>query len=311
MSRARSLLLVFAALLGGDRVRTRVAPVEDEFYQSEVQTSVDGTGDGRYRFTSGWHLQHLRLWTTTFAELAGRPDLRYLEVGVFEGRSLLWMFENVLTHPSSTATAIDLFDGDYADTFDENLAAAGLGDRVTKLAGPSAVQLRTLSGPTFHIIYIDGSHTADDVYLDAALAWDLLHVGGLMVFDDYAWTGRRGAGPLPEELRPQLAIDAFVRANWYALELVHRDYQLIVRKRENPCVPKDYCTPVGEHNYFWRPRELWTRTGERIDLSAEQRDVVERIAAGITPRDLGEDPIALLREDPRVVRTIAELGLRL
>lgn len=276
-----------------------------------MQSSVDSSGEGRYRFTSGWHLQHLRLWTTTFADLAGAPDLRYLEVGVFEGRSLLWMFENLLTHPSSRATAIDLFDGDYADTFDDNLAAAGLEAKVTKLAGPSATQLRTLSGPQFHIIYIDGSHTADDVYLDAALAWDLLHVGGFLVFDDYAWTGRRGASPLPDELRPELPIDAFVRANWYALEFVHRDYQLIVRKRENPCVPKDYCTPVGDHHYFWRPRELWTRTGARVEMTDAQRDVVETIASQITPRDLDEDPLAKRREDPAVRDVIAALGLRL
>ena len=43
-----------------------------------------------------------------FAPYRGRPGLRYLEVGVFEGRSLLWMIDQVLTHPSSQATGIDI-----------------------------------------------------------------------------------------------------------------------------------------------------------------------------------------------------------
>lgn len=219
------------------------------------------------------------------------------------------MFENVLTHPSSEATAIDVFDGDYAAVFDENLAKSGYGERITKLVGTSSQELRKLSGPTFHIIYIDGSHTADDVYIDAALSWDLLHVGGLLIFDDYAWTGRRGASPLPDELRPQLAIDAFVRANWYSIELIHRDYQLILRKKENPCTPKYYCTPIAQFNYFWRPRELWTRTGARIILSEQQISVIEGIAAHVTPRDLATDPFVDLRNDPTIARTIAELGL--
>lgn len=296
-------MLALLAVSNGDRFWVPLAPAEDHFYQSELHTSVDGDGAGPYRFTSGWHLQHTALWRTTFADLAGQPSLRYLEVGVFEGRSLLWMFENVLTHPTSTATVIDVFASDYASTFDDNLAAAGLGDRVTKLVGPSARELRELSGADYHIIYIDGSHTADDVLLDAALSWDLLAPGGLLVFDDYAWTGRRGADPLPPELRPQLAIDAFVAANRYALELVHRDYQLIVRKRDNPCVPKDYCTPVGQYNYFWRNRELWTQGGSRVALDDAETSIIERLAQ--TWPSTNENP----RDDPEVARVLDRLAL--
>lgn len=294
---------MLACLSHGDRLWVPLAPVEDHFYQSELHTSVDGEGPGPYRFTSGWHLQHTELWRSTFAELAGQPDLRYLEVGVFEGRSLLWMFENVLTHPTAKATAIDVFAGDYAQTFDDNIAAAGLGDRVTKLVGPSARELRKLSGADYHIIYIDGSHTADDVLLDAALSWDLLAPGGLLVFDDYAWTGRRGADPLPPELRPQLAIDAFVAANKYALEVVHRDYQLIARKIDNPCVPKDYCTPVGDYNYFWRSRELWTRTGARVELTDAETLAMEHLAR------TWPEPNENTRDDPEVARVLARLSL--
>ncbi len=34
-----------------------------------------------------------------------------LEIGVFEGRSTVWLLENILTHPSSTLTYVDTFAG--------------------------------------------------------------------------------------------------------------------------------------------------------------------------------------------------------
>jgi hypothetical protein len=36
-----------------------------------------------------------------------------LEVGSFEGRSALWMLENLLTHPDSTLTVVDTFAGSH------------------------------------------------------------------------------------------------------------------------------------------------------------------------------------------------------
>jgi hypothetical protein len=60
---------------------------------------------------------------------------------------------------------------------------------------------------------------------------------------------------------------------------------------------------------LWRPRELWTHTGARVELTAAQRDVIAQIAGSITPLDLAVDPLAALHTDPAVARTIAKLGL--
>ncbi len=59
----------------------------------------------------------------------------------------------------------------------------------------------------FDFIYVDGSHTAPDVLLDAVLAFKLVRVGGIIGFDDYSW---REPGPRYDVLRcPKIAIDAF------------------------------------------------------------------------------------------------------
>lgn len=39
----------------------------------------------------------------------------------------------------------------------------------------------------FDLIYIDGSHMRLDVLTDAVMAWQLLRVHGILVFDDYEW----------------------------------------------------------------------------------------------------------------------------
>lgn len=271
-------------------------PAPDFIVSGEIDTTVDGKGEGPYRFTSRWHTKVIDNWTAQLAEQRGRANLRYLEIGVFEGRSLIWMLENVLTDPSSHATVIDVFMDDYEQTFDANIAAAGAGDRVTKIVGPSQQHLRSLEPASFDIIYVDGGHTADDVLADAVLAWPLLRDGGLMIFDDYGWEGRPTGGPLPIELLPRLAIDAFITAYRNEIDVLHHDYQVFVRRKQNPCVPKDYCSPVGQYNYFWRTLELRRRSDDaRVELSADERQLIELIARS---KQIGEVGFHL---DPRFV----------
>ena len=79
---------------------------------------------------------------------------------------------------------------------------------------------------------LDRSHMAKDVLVDAVLAWDLLKPGGYIIFDDYNWYGPRSR--LVPNFTPKLAVDAFVKIFDPYLELIHKDYQLVVRKTMNP-----------------------------------------------------------------------------
>lgn len=56
----------------------------------------------------------------------------------------------------------------------------------------------------FDLIYIDASHYAPDVLTDAILSFKLLKEGGLIIFDDYLWTGNENI-----VYYPKIAIDAF------------------------------------------------------------------------------------------------------
>jgi predicted O-methyltransferase YrrM len=242
---------------------------------------------GAYHFSKDMFTGRIPVWTEVFGELKGKPDLHYLEVGVFEGRSVVWMLENVLTHPSTRVTAVDIFPEGLAETFRANMRLTGRADDVTILEGPSGDVLRTLPARTFDVVYIDGSHTADDVLADAVLAWGLMKVGGVLVFDDFLWVGRGENELLPVELRPSLAVASFITAYRNEIEVLRNDYQVILRKVANACTSKHYCSPLGRrHVYLWRDKALVSlESGETVALGAEARAEVERLA---TARRFGE-----------------------
>jgi len=262
------------------------APIELEAWKPEFSYPPlkEGQAD-TVTLSTDWFGRRATHWAAHLAHLKGKPDLRYLEVGVYEGRSFLWAFENILTHRSSTATAIDLFPVEDDDSegyagpkgkvsleqrFLDNVAAAGLSDRVTTLKGYSNVVLRGLN-EKFDFIYIDASHQAHDVLRDAVLSWDLLKPGGILIFDDYALDRH-----LPTELRPEMAIDAFVSSFRKEVKILHRGHMAILQRKQSPCHWK--CSGFGEYIFHWMDGELYDPVNEaKVPISAGEKRLVQAI----------------------------------
>jgi predicted O-methyltransferase YrrM len=165
-----------------------------------------------------------------------RP-VRYLEIGSFEGASLAFVYS--LLDGNVRIAAIDQF-ADYSElpgkslsvvekTFDANVRTMGATDAVRKLKGRSLDHLSKLidAGETFDLIYIDGSHHALDVMVDAVLAWRLLAPSGLMIFDDYRFREQHDG----EVYQPRVAIDAFIGMMRDKLAVVDVAGQVFVRRK--------------------------------------------------------------------------------
>jgi predicted O-methyltransferase YrrM len=182
-----------------------------------------------YQLTDDWFSRNIPVWEKATAPYRGKPNLHYLEVGTFEGRSAFWMLENVLTDRSSRMTLIDLFDGDYKKRFQTNLEASGAKARVATVEGYSQIELRKIPIESCDVVYIDGSHKANDVLEDAVLAWRLVKKGGLLIFDDYRSLGWNKVEP-PEN-RPGPGIDTFYEFLGEHFEVIHNGYQLILRRK--------------------------------------------------------------------------------
>ncbi len=197
-----------------------------------------------YQFTQDWFSNNLLVWQTFIAPLAGQEGLKVLEIGSWEGRSTCWLLENILTHDTATITCIDTFEGsyehqqfnpDYLQTvesrFDFNITQTQAGHKVEKCIGRSQTMLRTLPLATYDILYIDGSHVAGDVLQDAMLGWDLIKVGGLIIFDDYGFSfgqPQEGKPALPQN--PKVGVDAVLNLFGDRLKVLYKGYQVLVRK---------------------------------------------------------------------------------
>lgn len=242
----------------------------------------------KYTFTSDWFSTNIPIWTKVLDEMKDKPNLSYLEIGVYEGRSFLWVMDNILTHPSSKATAIDTFDiyleNDPEVNFRQNLRRSGHEAQVTVIKGSSREKLRELPLNSFDLIYVDGDHSSKSVLIDAVSAWDLLKEGGLMIFDDYDWPH-----PIPTEMRPAFALDVFQNLMSDEFQLVLKHYQLIIRKTHTHCdssygfvqkvATQLECSRLGPYVYYWKPKKLFDASnGNReIALSQKETSMVEDI----------------------------------
>jgi predicted O-methyltransferase YrrM len=211
----------------------RASPLPDVQVATEAAVSKPGANRSNYEFTSDWFSKEVPIWEIVMSPYKGKPGVNYLEIGAYEGRSVIWMLENILTNRTSHVNAVDIFYGDYEARYRRNIERTGAADRVTTIKGPSQVEARKLPLESFDIVYIDGSHAAADVLEDAVLCWRLLKPGGLMVFDDYRWIGSLAAGHSRDAAAdfPKPAIDAFARCFATQFETVHNGYQVVLRKR--------------------------------------------------------------------------------
>jgi hypothetical protein len=206
--------------------------VVDELPAAEVSKTKVG-----FEFTHDWFSGNIPIWKRHLRHLQGQPGVRMLEIGVFEGRSTVWLLQNLLTGPEARLDCIDTFAGgsehhaqgidmgSVERRFDTNIRRAGGESRVMKLRGASRQVLRTLDLEAYDAIYVDGSHQAPDVLEDAILAFHCLKHGGILIFDDYGWQWE-----WPELWSPRLGIDAFLYVYRERLELLHKEYQVLVRK---------------------------------------------------------------------------------
>lgn len=195
----------------------------------------------KYTFNSDWVSRNIDEWFKVLEPYRGQPNVRAIEIGAFEGRASIWFLENILTDPSASLTVIDLFSEDYTGygnfrsyekIFDRNIALAGAASKVIKMKGDSRVVLRSLPTGEYDFVYIDGSHIAKDVMVDAVLSWELLKPAGILIFDDYR---TRGAPDHPQgpAYFPQLAIDAFLKVYQPYIDVLHKDYQVIIKRRDS------------------------------------------------------------------------------
>lgn len=186
----------------------------------------------KYEFTNNWFENSKNIWEDLIPQVMPQ---KMLEIGSYEGASACYLIEKLANIQDIELHCIDTWEGgiehqdngsaktnmhEVEQRFSKNIDIAkskcAKNAEITIHKGYSDLKLSSLihNGKSnyFDLIYIDGSHQAPDVLTDAVLAFKLLSVGGLLIFDDYLWSEPLPGGKDPIR-SPKIAIDSFVNIN--------------------------------------------------------------------------------------------------
>jgi predicted O-methyltransferase YrrM len=183
------------------------------------------------KFSADWFTNKTSAWCEhVVPRFKNLPNVHWLEIGTYEGKSATWILDNVLQGPNAKIYCLDPFDSNfpylgcwapnihYEEVFDANVTGD---DRVVKLKGLSQDILPTLKDERFHGAYIDGEHNEKCILFEADAVWKLLLPGGILVFDDYGYV---------EQPEAKVAIDRFLSRPEIRHEVLFLGFQAMILK---------------------------------------------------------------------------------
>lgn len=174
---------------------------------------------------------------TYLTEFKDKPNLKFLQLGVFTGDATVWLCNNILTDKSSKLIDVDTWEGsdeeshaemDFSDVYQVYQEKVKDLPVVSVVSDTHKYLIRQLDNfiGAFDFIYIDADHTTVGVLLDAELSWPLLKSGGVMAFDDYTW-GR----DLPPSKTPRPGILLFVERHKEEIDTLVINSQYWIKKK--------------------------------------------------------------------------------
>ncbi len=193
----------------------------------------------KLKLDNDWFTDSIPTWLRAIecTDLKTKNKINCLEIGSWQGLSAFFILNEL---KNSDLVCVDTWEGadehkdesmttfrvlkDVEDTFDHNLKK--FISRITKYKGTSSSYYeKNLSQNKFNLIYVDGSHHADDVIIDALRCFEMLCEGGLLIFDDYLWKY------YDKDIdNPAGAINKFLKIKKHQVKILCFDYQLAIKK---------------------------------------------------------------------------------
>ena len=148
-------------------------------------------------------------------------DFSYLEIGSWEGSSALYILKNFNPKNVVCVDIWDLYEDDYKneqfkrfENFKFNLREY---DQKFSFHKDTSDNFFKNNKKIFNLIYIDGSHEAQQVYRDLCNSWNCLENDGIIICDDYFY------GSLYDkqsEDMPAVSINKFLNENKDKIKII-------------------------------------------------------------------------------------------
>jgi predicted O-methyltransferase YrrM len=200
-----------------------------------------------YKFTETWFSDVAEpVWKELFKQVPMPKTI--LEIGCYEGRATTWLCDNVLSGDGIQYDVVDTFGGSLEEAgmvnAKEGLRSSGFIEEnfkhnisfhpsinFTLHKGSSQLILPTLPmTERYDLVYVDASHRSDDTFVDSYYAAKMLKVGGLIIFDDYAWKDPKNMHVVNS---PELAISVFYNMYDNKFRVIHQGYQVMMIKTDS------------------------------------------------------------------------------
>jgi len=143
----------------------------------------------KYQFNyDDWFSNNMNVWEYYLKNL---KEIKYLEIGSFEGRSAVFVGE---LNNVKEVTCVDTFEGsDEHNNINFDLVYKNCSKNLKKLnisynlIKDSSHNFFQINDNKFNVIYIDGSHFYKDVKKDFINSMSCLVEGGILICDDFFW----------------------------------------------------------------------------------------------------------------------------
>lgn len=169
--------------------------------------------------------------------LAGKPDLNFLQLGVFTGDASLWLAQNVLTGAHCKLHDVDTWQGAYNEPVQEEMDFDDVYNvykekiksylSVLSFRRTTTSYLISAQHERFDFIYVDAHHTSASALLDCELSWPLLKSGAILAIDDYEWVHPDGI----KIHAPKLGIHMFLDRHAGEYEVLAINNQCWIKKK--------------------------------------------------------------------------------
>lgn len=186
------------------------------------------------KYSKNFTDRHTKNWLNVTKEFIKKPNVEMLELGTFEARSSKFFIDNILTGKNSKLVTVDFkpditkYSLSNIKQMEDNYPNFNFirADFKNFLAEEISLDRK------YDIIYQDGGKISLTTMYQLICCYYLLNSNGILIIDDYEWVNKNNNKNLKlnNNEGPKEAVDTFIKFIKYDITILHKGYQLILKK---------------------------------------------------------------------------------